>query len=99
MKLIRVSLETLLLFMQQQVTGNNAFGLLEGWSSLLRESRTKQIVPHFRLIKKLLKQDRPLGHAVATLLCGWLCDLRLYPLFISSGILRGIWTRDEKSPL
>lgn len=35
----------------------------------------------------MVKTSRPLGHAVATLLCGWLCDLRLYPLFISSGIL------------
>lgn len=61
MKSIKVNPDTLLLFMQQQVAENNAFGLLEGWCRLLRESRPEQIVPHFRLIKKWLKQVVPLG--------------------------------------
>lgn len=98
MKPIIIKTETLPQFIRQQVAENNAFGLVEGWCRLLRESKADQIVPNLRLIKRILKQDPELGRAVAVLLCGWLCSLRLYPLFISSGILaREGFGREMKS--
>lgn len=82
-----VKRETLPQFLRQHIKENNAFGLVEGLCWLLRETPSQEIVPTLRLFKRILKQDHELGRAVATLLCGWLCSLRLYPLFISSGIL------------
>ncbi|WP_077423175.1 site-specific recombinase [Rodentibacter myodis] len=79
--------ENLPQFLRQQTEEENAFGLLEGLSCFLRKSEKDQIVPSLRLMKRILKQDRELGRNVAGLLVGWLCSLRLYPLFISSGIL------------
>lgn len=87
MKQIIIKAETLPQFIRHQVAENNAFALVEGWCRFLRESSVEQIVPNLRLIKRILKQDRELARAVAALLCNWLCSLRLYPLFISSGIL------------
>lgn len=90
--------ETLPQFIREQTTEGNAFGLLEGLIRLLRESATEQIVPNLRLIKRILKQDRELGHKVATLLIDRLCSLRLYPLFISSGLLpREGFSREMKT--
>lgn len=83
----RVKPETLPQFIRQQVKDNQPFELVEGLCRLLRKTPTQDIVPTLRLFKRVLKQDRELGQAVAALLCGWLCSLRLYPLFISSGIL------------
>ena len=46
----------------------------------------------------ILKNDKELGCSVSKLLCGWLCGLRLYPLFISSGILtRGGFGQEMKT--
>ncbi|OOF52137.1 recombinase [Rodentibacter genomosp. 1] len=87
-------------FIRQKVAENDAFGLIEGWCQLLRESRVYQIVPHIRLIRRILKQDKELAGLVAALLCNWVCSLRLYPLFISSGILsREGFGREMKSRL
>ncbi|MBF0750585.1 MULTISPECIES: site-specific recombinase [unclassified Pasteurella] len=92
--------ETLPQFIRQKVAENDAFGLIEGWCQLLRESRVYQIVPHIRLIRRILKQDKELAGLVAALLCNWVCSLRLYPLFISSGILsREGFGREMKSRL
>ncbi len=87
MKSIIVKPEKLPQFIRKQVADNNAFGLMEGFCRFLRESSEEQIVSHLRLIKRILKQDHELACSVAALLCSWLCSLRLYPIFISSGIL------------
>ncbi|OOF37692.1 recombinase [Rodentibacter rarus] len=92
--------ETLPQFIRQKVAENDAFGLVEGWCQLFRESRVYQIVPHIRLIRRILKQDKELARSVAELLCDWVCSLRLYPLLISSGILaREGFGREMKSRL
>ncbi len=58
----------------------------------------KKISPTLHLFKLILKNDKELGCSVSKLLCGWLCDLRLYPLFISSGILtRGGFGQEMKT--
>ena len=58
----------------------------------------KKIAPTLHLFKFILKNDKELGCSVSKLLCGWLCGLRLYPLFISSGILtRGGFGQEMKT--
>ena len=74
------------------------FGLVEGLCQLLRSSPTEKIPPTLHLFKFILKNDKELGCSVSKLLCGWLCGLRLYPLFISSGILtRGGFGQEMKT--
>ncbi|WP_329504592.1 recombinase [Haemophilus parainfluenzae] len=86
MKLV-IEPDALLLFLQQKIEQKDAFGLVEGICQLLRKSKPTQILLVLQLLKHTFLQDKALGEAVAKLLCGWLCSLRLYPLFISSGIL------------
>ena len=58
----------------------------------------KKFSPTLHLFKFILKNDKELGCSVSKLLCGWLCGLRLYPLFISSGILtRGGFGQEMKT--
>ena len=98
--MMKLKPEMLPLFLREKTAENNPFELVEGLCHLLRECETDQIVPTVRLLKRVLKQDRALSQAMATLLCGWLCSLRLYPLFISSGILaREGFGREMKSRL
>ena len=79
--------ETLNTFLQQHTATNNTFELLEGLCYWLRQCEPQQVVPALRLIKYNLKENKPLARALSTMLCRWLCSMRLYPLFISSGIL------------
>ena len=90
--------DTLPQFLRNKVEENDAFGLVEGLCQLLRSSPTEKISPTLHLFKFILKNDKELGCSVSKLLCGWLCDLRLYPLFISSGILtRGGFGQEMKT--
>ena len=93
-----IKLDTLPQFLRNKVEENDAFGLVEGLCQLLRSSPTEKIPPTLHLFKFILKNDKELGCSVSKLLCDWLCGLRLYPLFISSGILTrgGFWARNEK---
>ncbi len=90
--------DTLPQFLRNKVEENDAFGLVEGLCQLLRSSPTEKISPTLHLFKFILKNDKELGCSVSKLLCGWLCGLRLYPLFISSGILtRGGFGQEMKT--
>lgn len=82
-----IKTDTLPQFLRNKVAENDAFGLVEGLCQLLRSSPTEKISPTLHLFKFILKNDKELGYSVSKLLCDWLCGLRLYPLFISSGIL------------
>lgn len=58
----------------------------------------KKFLQPYIYLMFILKNDKELGCSVSKLLCGWLCDLRLYPLFISSGILtRGGFGQEMKT--
>ena len=79
--------ETLNAFLQQHTMGNNTFELLEGLCYWLRQCEPQQVLPALRLLKNNLKQNKKLTRELSAMLCSWLCSMRLYPLFISSGIL------------
>lgn len=81
------SQENLPRFLQQQVENNDVVTLLEGLCYWLRNCRPDEVVAAIRLLKCTLKKNKKLGQEVTALLCQWLCGTRLYPLFISSGIL------------
>jgi len=79
--------ETLNAFLQQHTMENNTFELLEGLCYWLRQCEPQQVLPALRLLKNNLKENKRLTRELSAMLCGWLCSMRLYPLFISSGIL------------
>ncbi|WP_109077371.1 site-specific recombinase [Aggregatibacter kilianii] len=87
MKYTSFTQNTLTAFLQQQADENNSFALLQGLCYWLRHCQPQQVVPALRLFKHCLKQDKTLARNISTMLCRWLCGMRLYPLFISSGIL------------
>ena len=78
--------ETLNTFLQHHTATNNTFELLEGLCYWFRQCEPQQVVSALRLLKNKLKENKRLTRELSAMLCGWLCSMRLYPLFISSGI-------------
>lgn len=74
------------LFIEQKLSENDLFGLLDGLCEWLR-SGGSQAQQRLYFVIKLLKQNSELGQKLASQLCRWLCGMRLYPLLISRGIL------------
>ncbi len=73
-------------FVMRQIEQNDAFALLQGVSTWMRRGKAKEAPQRVGKIIGVLSQDEALCRSVATLLCRWLCSLRLYPLLISAGI-------------
>ncbi|MGX2970374.1 site-specific recombinase [Ursidibacter sp. B-7004-1] len=87
----------LTLFIEQKLTENDTFGLLNELCEWLRENQGKDAQQRLYFLIKLLKQNRGLGEKLASQFCRWLCGMRLYPLFISRGILaRGGFGREMR---
>ncbi|WP_265410875.1 site-specific recombinase [Actinobacillus pleuropneumoniae] len=84
---IKLNETTLSPFVTQQIEQNDAFTLLNGLCQWLRAGKPEQAVEKLEFFTNLLKQQPELAQAVATLICRWLCQLRLYPILVSSGIL------------
>lgn len=82
----RATTTTLHTFITECVAENNAFALLQGLTTWLREGGSKRANERFLTLIEVLKNHPDLCAQMASLLCQWLCRLRLYPLFISAGI-------------
>ncbi|ANF61722.1 recombinase [[Haemophilus] ducreyi] len=74
-------------FIEYQVQQNDAFALLSGICKWLRKGSPHQAAAKLDFFTTYLKQQPAVGQAVATLLCRWLCKMRLYPILVSGGIL------------
>ena len=74
-------------FIRQQLDENNIVSLLNGFFHYLRNSDEGKARERLIDVIKLLKRESELGRETAMLLCRWLCQMRLYPLLISNGIL------------
>ncbi|PJG82544.1 site-specific recombinase [Caviibacterium pharyngocola] len=86
-------------FIAQKLQEEDIFGLLNDICDWLRSDQTN-VSANFSLLIHTLKQDRPLAEQFAGALCRWICSMRLYPLFISRGILsRSGFGREMKKRL
>lgn len=74
-------------FIQTQLANNQIFELLSGFCAWLRHSQPEERETHLAFLLKQLRADSALAEQLATGLCRWLCETRLYPLLVSSGIL------------
>lgn len=74
-------------FIQTQLENNQIFELLSGFCTWLRRSQPKERASHLAFLLKQLRADSVLTEQLAIGLCRWLCETRLYPLLVSSGIL------------
>lgn len=78
--------EELIPFFQQKLEQNDSFGLLDGVFEWLRAGGNESQQRLYFIIKTL-KENEELAEKLAGQLCRWICGMRLYPLFISRGIL------------
>lgn len=75
-------------FIYEQAEKQEVFALLNGLCQWFREGGEAKATEQVNLLIDLLTEDSQLAKKLATLFCQWLCQMRLYPLFISCGILR-----------
>lgn len=73
-------------FIEQKLSQNDIFGLLDGLCEWLREGGP-QAGDRLYFVVKVLKQNNELGQKFASQMCRWLCGMRIYPLLVSRGIL------------
>lgn len=80
-----LSQHEILTFIEEKLTQNDIFALLNGFCYWVRHNnqRTEQLY----FLIKTLKQNKALTQQLSSQLCRWLCNTRLYPLLISNGIL------------
>ncbi|MDH2925301.1 recombinase [Nicoletella semolina] len=74
-------------FIEAKLANNQIFELLNTLCEWLRNSPESEISARVQFIIRLLKTNKSLGKQLASQLCDWFCGMRLYPLFISCGIL------------
>lgn len=79
--------QELLSFIIQKSEEQNAFGLLDGICKWFRESSVIEVREKLKFLLKTLAENQAVTEQMALLLARWLCQLRLYPLFVSAGIL------------
>lgn len=79
--------QELLSFIIQKSEDQNAFGLLDGICKWFRESSVIEVREKLKFLLKTLAENQAVTEQMALLLARWLCQLRLYPLFVSAGIL------------
>lgn len=77
----------LLHFIVQKLEHKNAFELLDGICQWFRSASPIEVREKLKLLLKILAEDERLAQQVSSLLTRWICSLRLYPLFVSTGIL------------
>ena len=65
---------------------NNAFAILSSVTSWLRQGKAKRTLDRITQLIDVLQHNPELCHKIATIMCRWLCQMRLYPLFVSAGI-------------
>lgn len=74
-------------FIRQTLAAGTVFPLLQGLCDWLRDSKINEREHRLAFLVKYLKNEPALTEQLASQLCRWLCEMRLYPLLISSGIL------------
>lgn len=79
--------EKLLPFLTTQVEQQQAFTLLNGLCQWLRLGGKGEAPQRLSYLIQCLNHDTQLTEKIASLLCQWICQMRLYPLFISCGLL------------
>lgn len=77
-------------FLQQQTEKQDAFTLLNGICQWLRAGGETKAAERLRQVTQILTEDTALMEQVSAVVCQWLCQMRLYPLFVSCGI----WGRE-----
>lgn len=65
---------------------NDAFAIINGLAAWLRKGKKKRALQHINQLIETLQQDEKLCCDIANILTRWLCQMRLYPLFVSAGI-------------
>ncbi|MCK3658100.1 recombinase [Pasteurellaceae bacterium Pebbles2] len=75
------------IFLAQLEQQNDAFSLLQQCCQWLRNGGKQQANERIKLFSQILQDNPEIAQKIATLLCRWLCQIRVYPLLISSGIL------------
>lgn len=80
-----ITQQDIIAFIHQKLTENDIFALLDGFCRWLRHSNQRE--QQLALVIKTLKSDNTLTQELSSQLCRWLCNMRLYPLLISNGIL------------
>ena len=79
---------------------NNAFAIINGLAEWLRKGKAKRAPKHITQFIETLQADENLCRDVANVLTRWLCQMRLYPLFVSAGIFsRDGFTREMSQRL
>ena len=73
-----LSQHEILIFIEEKLTQNDIFALLNGFCYWVRHNnqRTEQLY----FLIKTLKQNKALTQQLSSQLCRWLCNTRLYPL-------------------
>ncbi len=84
-KKTHLSQQEIIQFIQDKLSQYDIFSLLNAFCHWLRQHNERQENLYFLI--RTLKSDKPLLQALSSQLCRWLCSMRLYPLFISNGIL------------
>lgn len=79
--------ETLLPFLEKHLTENAPFELINSLCEWLRQGKENEAEQRLYFLINTLKKQPELGQQLASQLCRWLCSMRLYPLFVSRGIL------------
>lgn len=82
---LSLSQEEILTFIQEKLTQDDIFSLLNGFCDWLRQHDKQEQQLYFLI--KTLKTNPSLLESLSSQLCRWLCNMRLYPLLISNGIL------------
>lgn len=72
-------------FIEEKLAENDIFALLNGFCQWVRQQNQRE--EQLYLLIKTLKANKALTQNLSSQLCRWLCNMRLYPLLISSGIL------------
>ncbi len=84
-KKISLSQQEIIQFIQEKLEQDDIFSLLNGFCHWLPHHNEHEEQLYFLI--KTLKTNKTLLQHLSSQLCRWLCNMRLYPLLISSGIL------------
>ena len=83
----------------QKLSEQDMFGLLNDICEKFRQD-PDNVLNNFSYLMEVLQQDQALAENFASELCHWICTMRLYPLFITQGILsRDGFGREMKNRL
>lgn len=84
-KKVSLSQQEIIQFIQEKLEQDDIFSLLNGFCHWLRHHNEHEEQLYFLI--KTLKTNKTLLQHLSSQLCRWLCNMRLYPLLISCGIL------------